>query len=188
MAHDLKIFAKTIDDAARAQIDTLMAQPAFADCETESAKAKHYRKLYDAAPLIKCKCGCGELIKSMDRYGRKKEYISGHNRRKYSDNTQYKREWNHRNREKRYEYKRDFIAKRKLELINMLGGKCEVCEIVADISNIAIFDFHHKNPDEKEFNLGQNTIGNMSFENVKKEASKCSVLCSNCHRLLHFSR
>lgn len=33
MAHDLKIFAKTIDDTARAQIDTLMAQPAFANCK-----------------------------------------------------------------------------------------------------------------------------------------------------------
>lgn len=87
---------------------------------------------------------------------------------------------------KRYEYKREYIASRKLELIHMLGGKCEICGIKGNERNIAIFDFHHKNPDEKEFNLGQNTIGNIAFEKVKVEARKCKLLCSNCHRMLRF--
>lgn len=149
-------------------------------------KIKYFRKLYEEAPMIECKCGCGTMIKSKDRYGRTKEYVNGHNGRKYQEKGQYKREWNHRNRKKRYEYKRDYITKRKFELMEMLGGKCEVCGIVGNINNVAIFDFHHKNPDEKEFNLGQNTIGNYSFEEVKNEAMKCKLLCSNCHRMLHF--
>lgn len=33
MEHDLKIFAKTVDDKALEQINTLMAQPAFSDCK-----------------------------------------------------------------------------------------------------------------------------------------------------------
>ena len=150
------------------------------------AKIRYFHKIYEEAPLIECKCGCGTIIKSKDRYGRNKEYVSGHNRRKYDDKSQYKREWNHRNRKQRYEYKREYIENRKLELINMLGGKCKICGIEATKGNIAIFDFHHKNPDEKEFNLGQNTIGNRSFESVKREAMKCELLCSNCHRMLHF--
>ncbi len=150
------------------------------------AKERYFQKLYEEAPMVECKCGCGTMIKSKDRYGRSKEYVSGHNGRKYKDKGQYKREWNYRNRQKRYEYKREYIASRKLELIHMLGGKCEICGIKGNERNIAIFDFHHKNPDEKEFNLGQNTIGNIAFEKVKVEARKCKLLCSNCHRMLHF--
>lgn len=149
-------------------------------------KMRYFQRVYEEAPIIECKCGCGTKIKSMDRYGRKKEFVSGHNGRKYTDKNQRKREWNHRNREKRYEYKRLYIFKRKMDLINMLGGKCENCGIIANEYNLAIFDFHHRNPDEKNFNLGQNTIGNKSFEKVVEEAKKCAVLCSNCHRLLHF--
>lgn len=150
------------------------------------AKMRYFQRLYEEAPIIECKCGCGTKIKSMDRYGRKKEFVNGHNGRKYADKNQYKREWNHRNREKRYEYKRQYILKRKMDLINMLGGKCENCGMIADEHNLAVFDFHHRNPDEKSFNLGQNTIGNKSFDEVVEEAKKCAVLCSNCHRLLHF--
>ena len=164
---DLKIFTDVIEEKA-------------------TAKKRYYKKIYDSAPFIKCKCGCGIEIKSKDRYGRSKEYINGHNGRKYQDGSQYKREWNHRNRKKRYEYKRSFVANRKMELLIMLGGKCNICGIKATKENIAIFDFHHRNPDEKEFNLGQNTIGDIAFEKVKNEAQKCDMLCSNCHRLYHF--
>ena len=104
------------------------------------AKMRYFQRLYEEAPIIECKCGCGTKIKSMDRYGRKKEFVNGHNGRKYADKNQYKREWNHRNREKRYEYKRQYILKRKMDLINMLGWKCENCGMVADEHNLAIFD------------------------------------------------
>lgn len=152
----------------------------------DEVKARCYKKIYDNAPLVECKCGCGALIKSKDRYGRTKKYINGHNGRKYQEENQYKREWNHRHRQERYEYKRSFVANRKMKLLLMLGGECKSCGIKATKENIAIFDFHHRNPDEKEFNLGQNTIGNIAFERVKKEAKKCDILCSNCHRLYHF--
>lgn len=38
---------------------------------------------------------------------------------------------------------------------------------------------------EKEFNIS-NEIRNLSIENLKKEINKCVVLCSNCHRKLHY--
>jgi len=158
----------------------------FTDVIEATAKERYYKKIYDSAPMIECKCGCGTLIKSKDRYGRSKEYVNGHNGRKYENSGQYKREWNHRHHKERYEYKRSFVSNRKMELLTMMGGKCKICGIEATNENIAIFDFHHKNPDEKEFNLGQNTIGNIAFEKVKKEAEKCDILCSNCHRLYHF--
>lgn len=149
-------------------------------------KEKYFKKVYENAPLIECACGCGKLIKSKDKYGRDKFYENGHNGRKYEDKTQYKREWNHRNREKRYQNKRAFVIKRKLQLVEMLGGKCKHCGIQANIDNLAIFDFHHINPSDKSFFLGQNTLGNKKIEDILKEVKKCELLCANCHRLHHY--
>ena len=59
------------------------------------------------------------------------------------------------------------------------GGKCERC----GYSNyLGALDFHHKDPSQKEF-----TIGNRDFrlEQCIEEAKKCILLCSNCHRELH---
>jgi len=43
-------------------------------------------------------------------------------------------------------------------------------------------DFHHKNPNEKEF-----TVSSISGtrEQLETEISKCYVLCCMCHRKLH---
>lgn len=136
---------------------------------------------------IECACGCGIKLNKYDAYGRERRFISGHNRRIYQDNKQYKREWNHRNRKNRYLYKKQFISNRKLKLITMLGGCCQTCGIIASNENLAIFDFHHKKSSEKDFNLGQNTIGDKAFSVVVQEAQKCEVLCSNCHRLYHYN-
>lgn len=71
---------------------------------------------------------------------------------------------------------------RKLQLIDSKGGKCEYCGYN---KNIAALDFHHLNPDEKEFSLDKRTLGNKSMEKILKEANKCKLLCSNCHREEH---
>lgn len=39
----------------------------------------------------------------------------------------------------------------KLQAINLLGGKCTICEYNKCID---VLEFHHKNPNEKEFKLG----------------------------------
>lgn len=51
------------------------------------------------------------------------------------------------------------------------------------LNDIACLDFHHLK--DKEFNIS-NEIRNLSIENLKKEINKCVVLCSNCHRKLHY--
>lgn len=45
-------------------------------------------------------------------------------------------------------------------------------------------EFHHLDPNEKDFNIGT-MIKRLPFEEVKKELDKCAVLCSNCHRKVH---
>ena len=72
--------------------------------------------------------------------------------------------------------------KRKLELILYKGGKCEVCGYN---HNIAALEFHHINPDTKEFQLDMRHLSNTSLDKLKVESDKCKLLCSNCHRELH---
>lgn len=50
----------------------------------------------------------------------------------------------------------------------------------------AVLDFHHKDPTEKEAVVPQMIKGGWSIKRVKEELKKCTVLCSNCHRKLHW--
>ena len=60
-------------------------------------KKSYYKKKQAESPEILCGCGCGETLKSLDKWGRPRSYVSGHNGRKYQDPLQYKREWLERN-------------------------------------------------------------------------------------------
>lgn len=61
------------------------------------------------------------------------------------------------------------------------GGKCEKCGYN---KCIAALDFHHINPNEKEFGISFRGY-TRSWEKVKQELDKCMLLCANCHRELH---
>lgn len=60
--------------------------------------------------------------------------------------------------------------------------KCEMC----GESHPAIIDFHHINQDTKKDDITRLVNKSLSIENIKKEISLCQVLCSNCHRKLHW--
>lgn len=61
------------------------------------------------------------------------------------------------------------------------GGKCVCCGYK---KYFGALEFHHLNPKEKEFNLGQFKTGQLN-EIVKKELDKCILVCSNCHKEIH---
>ena len=150
-------------------------------------KQRYFDKVYKNAPLIECACGCGQTLKSKDRYGRDVNFINGHNGRKYNNPTQYKREWNYRNRKKRREYRDNYQRKRKGELIKIMGGKCEKCGLKYNGENACLFQFHHKNPKEKEIRLNLNKMG-IAWNKIIKESKKCKLVCANCHFLIHSSK
>lgn len=50
----------------------------------------------------------------------------------------------------------------------------------------ACLDFHHKNPEEKEFEIREIVDKGVSMARILKEIAKCDVLCANCHRKEHF--
>lgn len=72
--------------------------------------------------------------------------------------------------------------KRKYEIVLARGGKCEKCGYD---KNIAALEFHHKNPDEKEFQIDMRHFSNSSLEKLQTELDKCILLCANCHREEH---
>lgn len=61
------------------------------------------------------------------------------------------------------------------------GGKCIKCGYD---ECIAALEFHHKNKEEKEFTISK--YQNLSWIRIKKELDKCDLLCSNCHKELHY--
>lgn len=140
---------------------------------------------YTQLDNVTCACGCGQQIKGKDHYYRQKIYVSGHNGRKYEDLTQHKREWNHRNRKYRYELKRRRSHERKAELIILKGGKCQDCGTEYDGRNACIFQFHHRDPSEKEVPLNLATFERKGFDYIKAEVEKCDLLCANCHFKKH---
>ena len=68
----------------------------------------------------------------------------------------------------------------KMQAIKLLGGKCSICGYYKCVDAL---EFHHKNPTDKEFKLG--SVNTMSWKEYKEEASKCILLCSNCHKEIH---
>lgn len=68
----------------------------------------------------------------------------------------------------------------KIRLLEERGGECLKCNYN---KSLGALDFHHRDPNKKEFGIGQI---HRSYNKMKKEADKCDVLCSNCHRELHW--
>jgi hypothetical protein len=70
---------------------------------------------------------------------------------------------------------------RKQELVNRFGGKCTDCG--GEFSAV-VYDFHHTDPTEKDFNPSY--IFKMNPQRAEEELKKCVMLCSNCHRIRHY--
>ena len=52
-------------------------------------------------------------------------------------------------------------------------------------THIACLEFHHRNPAEKDFLLSVG-VAKYSIARLQEEVAKCEVICSNCHRKLHW--
>ena len=73
----------------------------------------------------------------------------------------------------------DFRRRVKSKLVEYKGGSCVSCGYNKSIQAL---QFHHTNPDEKDFSISGKSY---SFEKMKIEVDKCVLLCSNCHIELH---
>lgn len=70
----------------------------------------------------------------------------------------------------------------KLMALEYKGGKC--CQCGYDKCPAAL-EFHHTDPSEKDFGISAKGL-TRSWEKLKEELDKCILVCSNCHREIHF--
>lgn len=60
------------------------------------------------------------------------------------------------------------------------------CQICSE-GHPATLQFHHLDPQEKEFEIADAFWNGLSLEKIKVEIAKCVVLCANCHAKEHYS-
>lgn len=73
--------------------------------------------------------------------------------------------------------------KLKNECVKYKGGKCQKCGYN---KCQAALDFHHINPNEKNFSICKKYGCRKFNDTIKKELDKCILLCANCHREEHW--
>ena len=61
------------------------------------------------------------------------------------------------------------------------GGCCQCCNYNRYVGAL---EFHHLNPDEKDFGIASKGY-TRSWERNKEELDKCVLVCANCHREIH---
>ena len=69
----------------------------------------------------------------------------------------------------------------KVKAVNYKGGKCSIC---GSNKYLGALEFHHLNPEAKDFSISQKAH-TRSWEKVKEEINKCTLVCSNGHREIH---
>lgn len=111
-------------------------------------------------------------------------------RRKEWDNGRRSEEYN-KSKERRktngYHDRRNKLVRQraralKAECVVYKGGACKRCGIAADP---CIYDFHHRDPSQKDFPISFLSGRIKDLAEVKAELDKCDLLCANCHRIEH---
>jgi hypothetical protein len=67
----------------------------------------------------------------------------------------------------------------KRRLVEAAGGRCRDCD---GVFPDCCFDFDHRDPNAKAFNIGH-TLDRKLLPELQAEAAKCDLVCANCHRV-----
>lgn len=81
-------------------------------------------------------------------------------------------------------YSKGLTQRRKdnrIKLIEEHGGKCIRCGYNRCVE---VLEFHHRDPATKLFKLHNHSMMK-PWNDLIDEASKCDLLCANCHREIH---
>lgn len=133
------------------------------------------------------KCVKCELEKDINDFNNHKKEKDGKSKqcklcsREYSKKLYYE---SHKERHNKRIVARRRRIKNELDLyINLLELKCIKC----GNNHPAVLDFHHRDPNIKKDTISNLKWAGISFDQFKIELDKCDVLCSNCHRILHYN-
>ena len=80
-------------------------------------------------------------------------------------------------------YQRDRANMHREKVYEYLGGKvCNRCGLTHECNSI--FEVHHQDSTSKEANISNIITG--SWDRIEKELQNTILLCSNCHRVVHW--
>lgn len=71
-------------------------------------------------------------------------------------------------------------GKVKDRAVEYKGGKCEICGYRKCTASLC---FHHTDPSQKDFTIGDRYF--LGWSKIKKELDKCILVCQNCHHEIH---
>jgi hypothetical protein len=97
----------------------------------------------------------------------------------------YKKHWDVRDslcKPCRLEYGVKRRQNTKKQAVEYMGGSCKDCGLKTD--KYCVYDFHHLDPTKKDFAFADTAL---ILEKLKPELDKCVLLCSNCHRIRHYT-
>jgi len=81
--------------------------------------------------------------------------------------------------------KKHHAQKCKQRAVEYKGGRCQICGYA---KYFGALEFHHKDPKVKDFVVGSWTHSSNQWEKIKREIDKCILVCSNCHREIHYKQ
>ena len=92
--------------------------------------------------------------------------------------------WRKNNLDRSRELQRNYLSRVRRSWVEKYktGLECAFC----GEKHVACLDFHHNDPATKLFNVNLGNISKHTDQEIRDEISKCTVLCSNCHKKLHY--
>ena len=99
----------------------------------------------------------------------------------------YQKGYIRKTKETKREYRKEYTDNRKnlhrKKIYEYFGGqKCMRCGVEHECTSM--YEVHHTKPEKKEANIGNMLNG--SWEKIEKELEDTILLCSNCHRIIHW--
>ena len=156
--------------------------------KTFERELKCVNKSSKQGKLMFCSQSCSSTVMWENVWAGKKLSDKERKRKKAAYHKIYMRKWYAKpeNKKKQIEraaknYKK--YRKEYVKFVNTYKAEhgCKHC----GLKDSRCLVFHHRNPDEKEFNIAEGTRRLINKEKLFKEIKKCDVLCANCHRILH---
>lgn len=91
--------------------------------------------------------------------------------------------WYQKNKDKCRQKLKDRRKQKAILIMKLKEGKtCRYCLE----SHPACLEFHHINPDEKHKDISIMLNSAFSDKAILEEVAKCELVCSNCHRKIHY--
>lgn len=147
--------------------------------EINEARCASCRNQRNLKPNCTCKT-CGKALYRRPSKQKENIFCSTGCRNKHFTKERYPELFQRIKRDRSSDQKR--IRYKKEKAVAYKGGKCEFCGYN---KCLAAMDFHHINPEDKIYDV--KVLMTRRWELIKEEIDKCILLCSNCHRELHWN-